>query len=205
MPMPATSQSVAAVVRPRTVRPWRMMAPAPRKPIPVTICAAMRVGSNMIPSRWEKLQSVHAYAETRKKSAEPSETSRCVRSPASRSRSSRSRPIAPPSAAATNSLTATSIHDSSGKGVLLCPRDLRDAARREIEQLVELLAGERRALGGRLHLDEPAVPRHHDVHVGLGGRVLGVLEVEERLAVDDPDGDGGDRPGERLREAELVE
>ena len=48
-------------------------------------------------------------------------------------------------------------------------------------------------------------PGHHDVHVGLGGRVLGVLEVEERLAVDDPDRDGGDRPGERLREAELVE
>ena len=37
--------SVAAVVRPRTEKPWRMIAPAPRKPMPVTICAAMRVGS----------------------------------------------------------------------------------------------------------------------------------------------------------------
>src|SRR6188508_3299172 len=142
-----------------------MIAPAPRKPIPVTICAAIRVGSKTIPSRWEKAQSDHAYAETRKNSAEPSETSRWVRSPASRSRSSRSRPIAPPSAAATNSLTATSIHERSGKGVLLCPRDLRDPSRCEVEQLVELLAGERRALGGRLHLDEPAVAGHHDVHV----------------------------------------
>src|ERR671911_2709930 len=130
----------------------------------------------MIPSRWEKLQSDHAYAETRKKSAEPSETSRCVRSPASRSRSSRSRPIAPPSAAATNSLTATSTHESSGKGVPLCPRDLRDSSRREVEQLVELLARERQALGGRPHPDELALPRHHDVHVGLGGRILrGIL------------------------------
>src|SRR5688572_235318 len=182
-----------------------MIAPAPRKPIPVTICAAIRVGSKTIPSRWEKLQSDHAYAETRKKSAEPSETSRCVRSPASRSRSSRSRPIAPPSPAATKSLIATSSHESSGKGVLLCPRDLCDPSRREVEQLVELLAGERQAFGGRLHLDELAVARHHDVHVGLGGRVLGVLEIEERLTVDDPDGDGSDRPRERLREAELVE
>src|SRR5919199_769238 len=38
--MAATTQSVAAVVRPRTERPWRMIAPAPRKPIPVTIWAA---------------------------------------------------------------------------------------------------------------------------------------------------------------------
>jgi hypothetical protein len=43
--MAATTQSVAAVVSPRTERPWRMIAPAPRKPMPVTICAAIRVGS----------------------------------------------------------------------------------------------------------------------------------------------------------------
>ena len=36
------------------------------------------------------------------------------------------------------------------------------------------------ALGGRLHLDEPAVRGHDDVHVRLGGRVLGVVEVEQR-------------------------
>ena len=30
-------------------------------------------------------------------------------------------------------------------------------------------------------------PRHDDVHVHLGGRVLPVVEVEERLPVDDPD------------------
>jgi hypothetical protein len=35
-----------------------MIAPAPRKPTPVTICAAMRVGSNTIPSLLEKCQSV---------------------------------------------------------------------------------------------------------------------------------------------------
>ena len=44
------------------------------------------------------------------KSAEPTETTRCVRSPACRSRSSRSSPIAPPSAAATKSRRRTSGH-----------------------------------------------------------------------------------------------
>ena len=39
---------------------------------------------------------------------------------------------------------------------------------------------ERRALGGRLDLDEPAVAGHDDVGVDLGGGVLGVVEVEQR-------------------------
>ena len=37
-----------------------MIAPAPRKPIPVTIWAAIRVGSNVIPLRCEKLKSAQA-------------------------------------------------------------------------------------------------------------------------------------------------
>ena len=43
--MPAVIQIEAAVVSPRTVRPSRMIAPAPRKPMPVMIPCAMRVGS----------------------------------------------------------------------------------------------------------------------------------------------------------------
>ena len=31
-----------------------MIAPAPRKPIPVTICAAIRVGSYVMPLAFEK-------------------------------------------------------------------------------------------------------------------------------------------------------
>ncbi len=45
MPIAATIQRLAAVVSPRTETPWRRIAPAPRKPTPVTICAAIRVGS----------------------------------------------------------------------------------------------------------------------------------------------------------------
>ena len=46
MPMAAVIQIDAAVVRPRTFRPSLTMTPAPRKPIPVMIPCAMRVGSS---------------------------------------------------------------------------------------------------------------------------------------------------------------
>ena len=36
MPIAAEIQTAAAVVRPRTAMPWWMIAPAPRKPTPVT-------------------------------------------------------------------------------------------------------------------------------------------------------------------------
>ena len=47
-------------------------------------------------------------------------------------------------------------------------RDLIDALRAEGEHLVQLLARERRPLGGRLHLDQPPIARHDDVEVDLG-------------------------------------
>ena len=49
-PIAATSQRLAAVVRPLTVRPLRRIAPAPRKLMPETTEAAMREKS-----AWEKL------------------------------------------------------------------------------------------------------------------------------------------------------
>src|SRR5438270_7041154 len=63
MPIAATSHNVAAVVSPRTERPCRMIAPAPRKPIPLTICAAMRVGSMRVPVAVKK--SSNPYADER--------------------------------------------------------------------------------------------------------------------------------------------
>src|SRR5581483_5449373 len=175
MPIAATSQSVAAVVRPRTERPCRMIAPAPRKPMPVTICAAIRDGS--------VCGLVKPYTPTSVNSAAPTQTTRCVRRPACRSRSSRSRPIAPPRTAATKSRSRTPaqpmcaararrlgelMRDSLG----LERGDLADPGGREPEQLVERLPREGVALGGRLHLDEPSVAGHDDVHVGVGARVL---------------------------------
>ena len=69
--------------------------------------------------------------------------------------------------------------------------------RGEVEQLAEDGPVERDPLGGALHLDEAAVTGHDDVHVGLGGGVLGVVEVEHRIPRDDADADGGDGVGQR--------
>src|SRR5918992_5775664 len=74
-----------------------------------------------------------------------------------------------------------------------------DAVLGQRQQLVQVRARERRALGGRLHLDQPAVAGHDDVRVDLGGRVLAVVEVEQRDAVDDAARDRGDGAGERDR------
>src|SRR5947207_980226 len=189
-----------------------MIAPAPRKPIPVTICAAIRVGSARTTFAPEVRNSLNPYAETIVKSAEPTDTSRCVRSPASRSRSSRSRPSTAPSAAASATRPRISAQEregildaSSTSGFLLRRRDPSDPDRRQLKKLVQALARERFLLGGRLHLDEPAVTGHDDVHVDLGARILRVVEIEQRLGVDDADRNRRDRVAQRLREPEPVE
>src|SRR6266699_297463 len=147
------------------------------------------------------------------KSAAPNETSKCVRRPAARSRSSRSNPRTAPRAAASASRPSTSGHESDGileasgstGSLLLGRRDPLDSHRRQLEQLIQALARERLSLGGRLHLDEASLPGHDDVHVDLGTRVFRVVEVEQRLAVDYADGNGRDRVRQRLREPEPVE
>src|SRR3954451_22794667 len=213
MPIAATSQSVAAVVRPRIEKPWRMIAPAPRKPMPLTTCAAIRVGSARTTASPLVRNSVKPYAETIVKSAAPTETSRCVRRPASRSRSSRSSPIIPPSTPASVSRSSASSQLSDGialdascsNGFVLRGGELLDAPGRELEQLVEARAAERSPLGRRLYLHQRAHAGHDDVHVNLCSRVLGVVEVEQRCSVDDPDRDPGDRARERLRQPEAIE
>src|SRR5215210_761194 len=173
------------------------MAPAPRKPIPVTICAAMRVGSARMTLSSPVRKPRKPYAEAIVKSAEPTETSMCVRKPASRSRSSRSIPTAPPSAAASASRRRTSSHESDGtlaaRSIESLPLGLSDPADplgREIEERRELVPAERRPLGGRLHLDEPPRPGLDDVQVDLRARVLHLVELEQPLPADDPERNG---------------
>src|SRR5919201_3118713 len=172
-----------------------MIAPAPRKPMPVTICAAIRAGSARTTFEPDARNSWNPYAETIVNSAEPTETRRCVLSPASRSRSSRSRPRKPPRAAASATRSNASGQPSVGmldassctNGLELLLGDLLDPAAGELEQIVELLPRERRALRGRLHLHEPSVAGDDDVHVDLRVRILLVVEVEQRLTADDAD------------------
>jgi hypothetical protein len=74
-----------------------------------------------------------------------------------------------------------------------------DALVGQAQQLVHLGAREGRALGRALHFDEVAGAGHDDVHVGVAGDVLDVLEVEQRRAVDDAHRDRRDRAGDRRR------
>src|SRR5690606_30010036 len=68
----------------------------------------------------------------------------------------------------------------------------------EVEELVELLPVEALPLGGPLDLDERAGLECDDVHVDLGADVLGVVEVEPGLPVDDPDAGCGDEFADRI-------
>src|SRR5215210_6406877 len=178
-----------------------MIAPAPRKPMPVTICAAIRVGSARTTAWPDSRKSWNPYAPTIVNNADPSATSRCVRRPASRSRSSRSTPIRPPSTAASASRRSDSSQLSVGRldascsnGFLLCCGELLDPTCSELEQLVQPCTAERSALRRRLHLDERAFAGHDDVHVHLGLRVLGVVEIEQRFAPDDANRNRSDGP-----------
>src|SRR5688500_3511140 len=99
MPIADTTQSVAAVVRPITEPLAWMIVPAPRKPMPDTICAAMRPGSAfagftaMLPIATDI--SVSSVA--------PTQIRRLVRKPAALRRGSRAGPTAPTSGEARSS------------------------------------------------------------------------------------------------------
>ena len=52
------------------------------------------------------------------------------------------------------------------------------AARREVEQSIELRAIECAVLTGSLHFDEPAFTAHHDIHVDFRADIEIVVEIE---------------------------
>ena len=56
---------------------------------------------------------------------------------------------------------------------------------------------EAHVFGGRLKLHEAARIGHADVGIHFGPRVLFIAEIEQRLAAEDADADGGDRAGQR--------
>src|SRR5262245_15969121 len=90
--MAAATQRPAAVVSPCTApRDW-MMVPAPRKPMPETICAAMRPGSQaLLPAA----KVAPTWIETWVSRAEPTAISMWVRRPAHLPLHSRCAPTAP--------------------------------------------------------------------------------------------------------------
>ena len=83
MPIAAVIQIDAAVVSPRTDSPSFMITPAPRKPMPVMIPCAIRVGSTRTISAAPGNHS-DWYIVTSISSADDMQTSTCVRNPAGR-------------------------------------------------------------------------------------------------------------------------
>src|ERR1700722_7437370 len=124
MPIAATTQMLAAVVRPRMISRRKMMTPAPRKPIPETICAATREGSNTTAGGCTA--SPKPNIDTSISSAEPTHTSACVRRPAADSTRSRSRPTMLPTIAASASRSTISSGLMWARSIPLprahCPR-----------------------------------------------------------------------------------
>src|SRR5467141_2566719 len=108
IPIAATTQMVAAVVKPLTSDPVRRMAPAPRKPTPVTICAAMRVGSTRLPKMGSRPTVVNRHA--------PTPTSAIVRMPAGWPWYSRSEPMKIARMRVTTIRRAKSRSPLSGRG-----------------------------------------------------------------------------------------
>ena len=61
----------------------------------------------------------------------------------------------------------------------------------------ELFLRERRAFRRPLNFDQASRAGHDEIRVGVGGRVLGIVEVDHRFAADNAAGDGGDMILER--------
>src|SRR5437868_11342583 len=111
MPSEAATQMEAAVVSPRTSSPWRRMLPAPRNPTPVTIWAAMRVGSTVLAKSGMRPRPVNMH--------DPALIKAMVRRPAGWPRNSRSAPMSRPRPSAMVTRMARST--SPDMGVALTP------------------------------------------------------------------------------------
>ncbi len=99
MPMAAVTQMTAAVVMPLITRWPCRITPAPRKPMPVTICAATRPESPVV-----VVKANDAMVNV----ADPRHTRESVRSPAGFSRRCRSPPTRRPQRIAAKARTVSS-------------------------------------------------------------------------------------------------
>src|SRR5262245_60304307 len=115
-------------------------------------------------------------------------------------RSASSRPLAGLSVARTRrGLDREGALGTRFESAALEPDETADAALGDRQERVEPRTAEGHLLGGALHLDELARAGHDDVHVHLGARILGIVQIEHGLAVDDADADGGDAVADRRR------
>ena len=106
-PRQATTQTLAAVVSPRTVNPSRKIAPAPRKPMPLMTCAPSRAGSEGVVPNTAIVCSYMMQLVTMT-THEPSATRICVRIPAGCEVRARCAPTANPTITAPSSRSTIS-------------------------------------------------------------------------------------------------
>ena len=109
MPRVAVIQMDAAVVNPRTLSPSLKITPAPRKPMPVMMPWAIRVGSVLIASRGTTTIHWVWYTVTSISRHEARQTKAWVRNPAGRPCRVRSSPIVAPAASAASTLTRVTM------------------------------------------------------------------------------------------------
>ena len=84
----------------------------------------------------------------------------------------------------TSRVVAGGTSSLTGPSGALRRKELTYAALRQRQHLVHLAARERLAFGGALHFDDAAAAGHHDVHVGVARRILGIVQIEHRHALD---------------------
>ena len=69
---------------------------------------------------------------------------------------------------------------------------LQPSVARQAQHPNEFFLRERRSLRRSLNFDEASQAGHNEIRVGMGGRVLGVVEIDHRFASDNAAGYAGD-------------
>lgn len=77
--------------------------------------------------------------------------------------------------------------DSARQRGLLRGHELFDTSASEVQQRIQFAALEGMAFGRTLNLNKAAGVVHHDIHVGFGGRIFGVVEVQHWRAAANAD------------------
>src|SRR6516164_4374354 len=89
------------------------------------------------------------------------------------------------------------IASTEAERCTLAPGELGDTRPGELHHLGKEPIVEWGPLGRRLDLDDPARPGQHEIRVGFGPRIFGIVEVEHSRPGDDPAGDRGNRVAQR--------
>src|SRR5260221_14778224 len=77
-------------------------------------------------------------------------------------------------------------------------RELFDTVAAESDELGQLVFGERGFFARALDFDELAAAGHDQVHIDRGRDIFAIVEVEQGLAFDEADADGGEVGRENL-------